>query len=64
VTTFNLALLAGALAALFGHNAEIGPVWLGLGVFGLTAVVLLTTRYWEWSRRAREQPEAKAKVRD
>jgi hypothetical protein len=47
VTTLNLSLLAGGLAALLGQKAPLGARTLGLGVAGLTLVVLLLMRLYE-----------------
>jgi len=50
VMAVTLALLAGALAALFGDRTEIGTKHLSLGTAAVTLVVLLLLRFIEGRR--------------
>jgi ribose/xylose/arabinose/galactoside ABC-type transport system permease subunit len=65
VMTLTLALLAGALAALFGEKSEIGTRRLTIGTVVVTLLILLLLRFLEGRQREKRSgtvlPSTKAK---
>jgi ribose/xylose/arabinose/galactoside ABC-type transport system permease subunit len=70
VTAVNVALLAGVLAVLFGHQAAallgFGPWPLGMGAAAVALALLLVLRYFEdrARRRKMDQPAVGGKAPD